>query len=515
MGKLEALAWLGLCSCLGTGCATSAIDAAPARPDRPWTPAVAQDGELQPGKAEPNARPEGTRAGYVLPANPALAALPQPPAGLDAKRAYTLPELIDLAESNNPSTRVAWLNAREAALAAGIVESTYLPEVSASVVGAYQYGHGENSAFGFSADDHVSVAGALAALSLRWLLFDFGGRSALVDAAKQGSLLSNIAFTAAHQRIIYEVTLAFYANAAAVAHLQSAETGLQNAHDVEVAGQARFAQGIGTVIEVAQAHQATAQAELIRVQADGSARDTYLRLIAAMGVSPLTKLQVADVSDRRLSVEMIPPIERIVTRALEARPDMLSAHAAQKVSLANLRAAQAAFLPKLFLSATGSYRTSDIDVVALPGLGSDAPTLNLSGHAVGFTVLLGATVPVFDGGRRSATVAQARARVDKADATLSGVRNEAVRQVVSAQTSLKSSLAARDASLALVSAADTTYSAALDAYRNGLGSVTETLIAETQLLAARNAAVDAYSTALSAAASLALAAGTLGGAPAP
>ncbi len=96
-------------------------------------------------------------------------------------------------------------------------------------------------------------------------------------------------------------------------------------------------------------------------------------------------------------------------------------------------------------------------------------------------------MPVFDGGRRDATVAQARARIDKADATLSGIRNEAVRQVVSAQTTLRSSLAARDASLALVAAAETTYAAALDAYRNGLGSVTETLIAETQLLVARNA----------------------------
>ncbi len=206
LSRLDALAWLGLCSCL-SACATSAIDAAPARPDRPWTPNVAEDGELQPGKARADARAEAR--GYVLPANAALAALPQPPAGLDSKRAYTLPELIDLAETNNPSTRVAWLNAREAALAAGIVESTYLPEVTASVVGAYQYGHGENSAFGLSADNHVSVTGALAALSLRWLLFDFGERAALVDAVKQGSLLTNIAFTAAHQRIIYEVTLAF------------------------------------------------------------------------------------------------------------------------------------------------------------------------------------------------------------------------------------------------------------------------------------------------------------------
>ncbi|MEI9939408.1 MAG: TolC family protein [Pseudomonadota bacterium] len=509
MGRLESFAWIGLYACLGAGCATQAIDAAPPRPDQAWTPAVGKNGELRAGR--PSAQTRSETARHVLPENPALAALPEPPSRLDPKHAYTLPELIDLAESNNPTTRAAWQSARQAALATGIAESTYLPEISASVVGAYQYGHGENSASGFSADDKVSAAGALAAVSLRWLLFDFGGRAALVEAAKQGSLISNIGFTAAHQRIIYEVTLAFYANAATLAHLKSAEMGLADAREVETAARARLGRGIGTVVEVAQAHQATAQAELVRVQAEGNAKDTYLSLLAAMGVSPLSKLELADLPERRLSVDLIAPVERTIAHALEVRPDMLSVHAAQQASLANLRAAQAAFLPKLFLAATGAYRTSHIDLTALPGLGDDAPTLNLSGHEVGFTVLLGMTVAIYDGGRRAARVEQARAGIGKADDTLAGVRNEAVRQVVLAETTLKSSLAARDAALALVSAAETTHDAALDAYENGLGSVTETLLAETQLIAARNAATDAYSTALCAAASLALAAGTLGG----
>ncbi len=510
MRSLAWLGWLELCSCLGVGCATHAIEAAPARPDQAWTPAVAENGEIQAGKPSPPGQLKSTR--YVLPANPALAVLPELPARLDAKHAYTLAELIDLAESNNPTTRVAWQSARQAALATGIAESTYLPEISASVVGGYQYGHGENSALGFSASDSVSAAGALAAISLRWLLFDFGERAALVETAKQGSLIANIDFTAAHQRVIYAVTLAYYAHAASVAHVKSAETGLNNAREVEAAARARSARGIATVVEVAQAQQATAQAEFVRVRAEGGAKDSYLALLAAMGVSPLSQFELAEIPERLLSLDVIAPVERMVKRALAVRPDLLSAHAAQQASLANLRAAQAAFLPKLFLSATGDYRTSQIDVTALPGLGDDAPTLNLSGHAVGFTVLVGMTVPVYDGGRRAARVEQARAGIGKADDTLAGVRNESVREVVSAETTLKSSLAAHDAALALVSAAETTYDSALGAYKSGLGTVTETLLAETQLVLARNAASDAYSAARSAAATLALATGTLGGA---
>jgi len=40
---------------------------------------------------------------------------------------------------------------------------------------------------------------------------NFGERAALVDVAKQGWVISNIAFTFAHQQVIYNVSLAFYA----------------------------------------------------------------------------------------------------------------------------------------------------------------------------------------------------------------------------------------------------------------------------------------------------------------
>jgi hypothetical protein len=51
-----------------------------------------------------------------------------------------------------------------------------------------------------------------------------------VVAAKQGSVISNIAFTVAHQQLIYSVTLASYNHAPARAHLATA-TRSRNAHD--------------------------------------------------------------------------------------------------------------------------------------------------------------------------------------------------------------------------------------------------------------------------------------------
>ena len=520
MRRAVALVALVLFSLPLVGCATSALTMAPDRPDSPWTPATSPNGEIVPGERAAPEQPMSST--YVLPPNHDLAGIPPPSSDLERHRAYSLPELIDIAQSNNPATRVAWDDARTAALVAGIAESTFLPIVSAGIVEGYQKVHNTLSLPGVaSGSSDVTTQGNISVLAIQWLLFDFGERWALLDVAKQGSVISNIAFTAVHQQVIYNVSLAFYANAAARARLASTAQSLRDAEEVQAAAQDRYKHGNGTVVEVAQTRQATAQARLERVQAEGAAQNTYQALIAAMGISPMTRLTIADISRRRLSAAMIAPVDRIVSAALAQRPDMLTGYAAQQASLANLRAAQAEFLPKVFVAANGTRGVGSLNVTAIPGINEQLPVVNLPGNQLGSsikdelggTVLLGATVPVYDGGFRAALLAQARDKVDKADATLTQIRNEAVRQIVVARNTLTTSLSAYNASTALAAAAQTTFNAALAAYRNGVGAISDVTTAERQLLAAKNAATDSYSTALSAAATLALATGLLGSTP--
>jgi outer membrane protein TolC len=497
------------------GCATWALTSAPDRPDAPWTPATNPDGEIVAGeRAQPEQPP---KRDYVLPSNSNLGGVPAPASELERRRPYALAELIDIAESSNPATRNAWNNARDAALTAGIAESTFLPLVSAGIVQGWQQSHNENSALGLT--NNTTAQGNIEVLSIQWLLFDFGERAALVDAAKQGSAISNIAFTSAHQEVIYNVSLAFYANAAARARLASAGEALRDAAEVESAAQSRYKQGIGTVVEVAQTRQATAEAQLERIQAEGAAQNAYLVLISAIGISPTTKLKIADTSGRRLSASMMAPVERVVSAALARRPDVLTGYATLRASLANLRAAQAAFLPKVFLAANGTRLSGNLNITAIPGIGKELPILNLpnqvgfSGTQFGSTALVGATVPIYDGGLRAASLEQARDKVDKAETTLTQIRNEAVRQIIGARNTLKTGLSAYAASTELVAAAQTTFNAALAAYRNGVGTISDVTTAERQLLQGKNARTDAYSNALSAAATLALSAGVLGSAP--
>jgi outer membrane protein TolC len=479
---------------------------APAQPNRPWQPAVDEHGEIQPEAAPLSS----SAASYTLPANQALAQLPPPPAALDPQHPYTLAELIDIAQSNNPSTRVAWAEARNIALAAGIAKSAYLPDIAATIVGGYQTGHHSNSALGVTAKSDDTVKGSVSAISLQWLLFDFGKRDAVVEAAKQASIISNIAFTAAHQQVIYKVSLAYYAKLSADTRLETARQTLKNAGEVDAAARARMQHGVGTVVETADSGQALAQARLELVAAEGTANDAYITLLSAMGISPLTQIKTAVPARRGLTSAMRDPIEKFAAAALARRPDMLSAHAARKASLANLRAAEAEFLPKLFLSTTWSYTEGGVDVTAIPGVAQSPPTVNLSGNKLGATVFVGLRIPIYDGGTREAILQQSHNNVSKSDAMLAQIRDEAVRQIVSSASTAKTSISAFEAAQSLVAASQTSYDAALGAYKRGVGTITAVTMAQNQLLHARNAEAEAYSTALSAAATLALAAGTLG-----
>jgi outer membrane protein len=496
------------------GCATSSLDMAPDSPDHPWQPQTDTTGAIVPGPpASAMSLASGASARrYQLPANPALASVPPPPS-LEHAHAYGLPELIDLAESENPLTRIAWNDARNVALAAGIAKSAYLPQLSVAAMGWVAGGQGSQStALG---DSSVSAAshGATPVVALQWLLFDFGGRAARVEAASQATVMANIGFTAVHQQVIYNVSVAFYAYQAARTRIAATRQGLDNADAILAAAQSRYKHGIGTVIEVAQAAQNRALARFAAVQAQGVESNSYLALISAMGISPLSKPIIAEMPQHLLSPAMIDSIDQIVSSAIARRPDVLSAYAAERVNLAKVKAAESEFMPKVFISASAAYNTNSSSLSAVPAVGQQLPTVNLSGGRYGGSVIVGVTIPLYDGGLRSAVLAQARNDADSASTRLARSREEAVRQIVTAQNTLQSSIAAHAAAKELLAASQTTYDAALDVYRHGVGSVTDAVLAQNQLLAAKNADADSYSATLSAAATLALATGSVDSIP--
>ncbi len=124
---------------------------------------------------------------------------------------YDLAALVDLAERENPNTRAAWEVAREAAAGIGLAESAYLPQLSLQAIGGFQHTPlpmPKNLVpAGYFVSDTREV---IPALALKWLLFDFGRRDAQLQAARADSFVANVAFTGAHQKLIFDVSQAYF-----------------------------------------------------------------------------------------------------------------------------------------------------------------------------------------------------------------------------------------------------------------------------------------------------------------
>ncbi len=144
----------------------------------------------------PDLAPASAQAPWTVPAHsPPVESATAPGLAIDPEKRYELAALIDLAERSSPKTRVAWERARQAAFAVGIVESQYLPQLSAEAIAGFQrtplpiptnlirQGY-------FTSDTREIVP----ALAVKWLLFDFGRRAHAEQAARENSFIPNIAF---------------------------------------------------------------------------------------------------------------------------------------------------------------------------------------------------------------------------------------------------------------------------------------------------------------------------------
>lgn len=477
---------LGL-SMLIAGCATDRLDLAPASYSEPWV-------------ADANTGSAAGTGDFAVPANPVVAELPQPPTIKSGYR-YSLPELIDIAQNQNPDTRIAWQQARQAALVVGMGEAVFLPIISASVIGGYQSTSTPLPyAIGSHKDVNTSGSAVVPALALQWLIFDFGQRSALLDAAKHTSYAANVSFNGMHQKLIYDVTRTYFQYGAAQTQRQIAEETLKNSLKIQDAAEERQKKGIATTVEVALARQQVAQSELRRVVAKGTERDAYQALLGAMGVSPALDINVAYAEDRALPDVTNAPTEKMIRLALSQRPDVLASYAAVEAAKAGIKATEADFLPKVYLAGAVAGGDGRFDIQGLPGISQQTSSSS---------ILVGVSVPLYDGGIRAARVKEAESRAAVAAEGFKKTQELAVREIVVAADTLRSALESNQAALNLVKTSFITYDAALESYRNGVGTITVANEAANGLLNAQQMSSDAHAASLVAAANLAFVMGKM------
>jgi outer membrane protein TolC len=408
----------------------------------------------------------------------------------DPAKSYSLAELVDLAETHNPETRLAWDRARAQAAALGIARSELYPTLAAAALS--QTGRSEvflATRFYRQTEEDLQVA-----LVLNYTVFDFGARSGRINAARAQALAANFVFNDAHRAVIYQVEEAYYRLLNSMGQEDAARASLANAQNVQQAAEQRLEHGLATLPDVLEAQSATAQADYDLQAVLGAEQIARGDLATALGSSANTLVQVEPLNQVPAPDSIDDSVDQAINRALKQRPDHLRQVAEIRAANARIKEAHAAYYPTLGLTVSPAAQSAF-------GLQQQNPWAQSSDLIGGAAFNLQWTV--FDGGLRKSRLAQARADAHAAEAQARVERDRIENEVWAAYSKLNTAFRQRQAAIALLKSANQSYTAALESYNYGLRNLLDVTAAQRTLAQARSADVLARTQVLTALADVA------------
>jgi outer membrane protein len=395
---------------------------------------------------------------------------------IDPAKTYSLAELIDLGETHNPETRVAWERARSQAAALGIARSELYPTLAVAALSATR----RSEIFFITSFFRQTTQYLQVTLALNYTVFDFGARSGRIDAAKAEVLAANFGFNDTHRKVIYQVEQAYYRLLNSIGQEDAARASLSNAQAVQQAAEDRLAHGLATLPDVLEARSAAAQAEYDLQAVLGAEEIARGDLATAVGTSAATAIHVQPIDQLPTPDSIGDTVDQAINRALEQRPDLMQRVAEIRFANARVKEARAAYYPALTLNVSPN-------VQSLYGLQQQFPWAHTADLAGG--VIFNLRWTIFDGGARKNKLAEAKANANAAEARVNVTQDQIADQVWTAYSNLNTAFRQRQASLALLEAASQSYAAALESYNYGLRNLLDVTAAQRTLAQARSADV--------------------------
>ena len=369
--------------------------------------------------------------------------------------ALTALDAVDLALCNHPQTREVWASARVQAALVGVAKAGWLPNLD-----------GSGSATRFQYDDAPFNRRA-AALTLSWLLVDFGQRSANVENAQQ--LLNAAAATqdATVQSLFLAALQTYYSAQATQAAVISASEAERSARESYQAADARYNVRVATPADRLQAQTALSQATLNRIRAEGEARNALGALANALGFPAQQTIVLAAMPAMPAELAFQKEIDALIAEAQVRRPDLKAAEAQFKAAEASVDLARAQGRPTVSLAAGPSWQNS-AGVVT-------------QGGSIGLTL----NVPLFSGFDTTYRVRSAAAQADVRAAQRDRIKNQIALDVWRAYQSLTTATQSLKTAADLVASAEQSERVALGRYKAGVGTVLDLLVAQSALASAR------------------------------
>ena len=382
---------------------------------------------------------------------------------------FTLVNAVNIALQNNPATLVAWADARAAAARYGSARGAWYPKVDLN--GTLYYEKDINT----KDQPDGSNTDISASASLSYLLFDFGGRSAVVEESRQSLLAANWTQNAVMQNTVLQAEIAFFNQAGAKALLEANRTSLAEAEANLTAAEERHRMGLATNADVLQAKTAYAEVKLAVLDTEGQVRIAKGTLAVAMGYP-------ANISfGPEIEVPEIPPgglaqtVDQLIEKALANRPDLQASQALALGSAAKVREARSRMLPSFSVAGSiGRLWLKDV-----PGY---------TNSTVGALQL---QVPIFNGFSRNFDLLQAKAEAEAARERVRSAEQTIIFQVFSTHSEFLTADERVKTTDDLVASASQSEAVALGRYREVVGSILDLLSAQRVLAVARAEQINA------------------------
>jgi outer membrane protein len=396
-------------------------------------------------------------------ANDSMPHLAIPPDLEQRLRRLTLAEVVDLGLRNNALTRLSWANARAAAAAYGSERGAYFPTIDGDVTGT------RLKTVASQGRSAVTQSVLSPAVSINYLLFDFGGRSGNVGAARNALLAASYTHNATLQGVVLQIQTAYFQYIANRALLDAERTTLAEARANLAAAEERRRVGVATIADVLQARTAASQAALAAQTTEGDVQTSRGALALSLGIPANLPYDVDSAAGQAPVSVLADSVDALINGAIKARPDLAAARAEFESSRSLISAARAKRLPSLVLNGTAgrTYTTS------LPQGGNN------------YTVSLGLHIPLFAGFSRIYDERQAVAEADAAAARADLLGQQVVFQVFSSYYSLQTAGRRVRTADDLIASAEQSNEVALGRYKAGVGSVLDLLSAQSALADAR------------------------------
>jgi outer membrane protein len=383
-----------------------------------------------------------------------------------------LADVIDIALRNNTATSAAWADARSAAASYGAAKGQYYPTIV--VNGTATTIHRTVPAAGQQAVKQQFYGPAL---TLSWLLFDFGARSGSVGVARAALLAADWTHNATLQSVVLAVEQAYFLYMGTKALVDAQQTTLAEAQTNLEAAEQRRRVGLATIADVLQARTALSQARLALESTQGELQTTRGALALSMGLPANVPYDIEVRPDTTLPLGILEGVDTLIARAVRERPDLAAQRALVEQARSRVSVARSQALPTLSLGGNAG-QTYFIN----PPAGSAT-----SGNS--YTATLTLSIPLFSGWSQIYNVKAASAAADAAARRAQGFEQQVVYEVFNTYYALRTATQQVHTSRDLLTSATESEQVALGRYKAGAGSLLDLLTAQAALASARAQAI--------------------------